>query len=78
MKFKDDFLNELRLAKELGVTATQFNVTNWNCKSDLIINSISLQPLLFGAAMNLRHVTRYETPAKERVLWLIRTAWAML
>ena len=46
--------------------------------SDLIINSISLQPLLFGAVMNLRHVTRYETPAKERVLWLIGTVLAML
>ena len=35
----------------------------------LIINSTSLEPLLLGAVKISHHVTRYETPARERVFF---------
>ena len=35
----------------------------------LIINSTWLKPLLLGAVKIFRHVTRYETPARERAFF---------
>ena len=40
---------------------------------NLIINSMSLQPLLLGAIKILHNVTRYETPARERVFFAYST-----
>ena len=34
-----------------------------------IINSTSLEPLLFGAVNIIHHVTRYENPVRERVFF---------
>ena len=39
----------------------------------LIINGMSLEPLLLGAVKIFCHVTRYETPARERVFFAYST-----
>ena len=43
--------------------------------NSLIITSTSLQPSLLGAWKILHHVTRYETPARKRVLFSYFTNW---
>ena len=57
---------------------TRFNLENilsslaletGTVNNNLIINSTTLQSLLLGAVNILRHVTRYEAPARERVLF---------
>ena len=70
---------DTKVATEIDFnTFTCFNLENIlsslpfeteTANNNLIINSASLQPLLLGAIKILRHVTRYKTPARERVFF---------
>ena len=48
----------------LGNILSSLGLETATVSNNLIINSTSFQPLLAGA---LRHMTRYETPARERI-----------
>ena len=76
------FFRIFKVCTEMGdlssrkLILTRFNLENilsnltletGTVKNNLIITGTLLQPLLLGAEKILRHITRYETPARKRV-----------
>ena len=72
------FYKHLTLREKQKLILTRFNFENilsnsvlgtGTVNNNLIITSTSLQPFLQGTAKILRHVTKYKTPAKNRVFY---------
>ena len=76
------FSKPLTSREQRRLVLTRFNLENilsslaletGTVNNILVINSTSLEPLLLGTVKIFRHVTGYESPARERVFFAYST-----